>query len=173
MAGKDLILEPSEYDLSHCVADLTAIRLHNPQRYEMEQLTAVVFDDPVRNICVGYKDYGPDEFWIRGHMPGMPVLPGVLMCEAAAQLCSYFVRKHQLLEAEVIGFGGLDAVRFRDVVKPGDRLVLVASLLKIRPNVMISARFQGFVGESMVCDGEIRGVRIPVEAIVSRTALTG
>jgi len=173
MSGKDLILHPGEYDLTQCVADLAEIRRQNPQRYEMEQLTAVVFDDPVRNICVGYKDCGPDEFWIRGHMPGMPVLPGVLMCEAAAQLCSYFVRKHQLMDAEVIGFGGLDAVRFRDVVTPGDRLVLVASLLKIRPGVMISARFQGFVHDRMVCEGEIRGVRIPINAVTGRTALTG
>ncbi|HEY2839513.1 MAG TPA: 3-hydroxyacyl-ACP dehydratase FabZ family protein [Pirellulales bacterium] len=173
MASKDLILDPSEYDLNHCVADLEEIRRHNPQRYEMEQLTAVVLDDPARNICVGYKDYSRDEFWIRGHMPGMPVLPGVLMCEAAAQLCSYFVRKHKMLEGDMIGFGGLHAVRFRDVVTPGDRLVLVASLLRIRPGVMISARFQGLVRDSIVCEGEIKGVRIPLEAITGRTALTG
>ncbi len=173
MAGKDLILDPSEYDLNHCVADLEAIRRKNPQRYEMEQLTAIVLDDPVRNVCVGYKDYSPQEFWIRGHMPGMPVLPGVLMCEAAAQLCSYFVRNHNLLEADIIGFGGLDAVRFRDVVTPADRLVLVASLLRVRPGVMVSARFQGFVRDSMVCEGEIKGVRIPIGAVTGRQAITG
>jgi len=172
MTGKDLILDPSEYDLNNCVADIEEIRRKNPQRFEMEQLTAVVLDDPARNICVGYKDYSPQEFWIRGHMPGMPVLPGILMCEAAAQLCSYFVRKHKLLDEKVIGFGGLDGVRFRDVVTPGDRLVLVASLLKVRPGVMITARFQGFVRDSMACEGEIRGVAIPIDAITSRKTIT-
>ena len=62
--------------------------------FEMEQLTAIVFDDVERGICVGYKDIGPDEFWVRGHMPGMPLMPGVIMCESAAQLCGYFVQRH-------------------------------------------------------------------------------
>ena len=61
----------------------------------MEQLTAIVFDDVERGICVGYKDISPDEFWVRGHMPGMPLMPGVIMCEAAAQLCSYHVQTAQ------------------------------------------------------------------------------
>ena len=90
----------------------------------MEQLTAIVFDDVERGICVGYKDVSPHEFWVRGHMPGMPLMPGVIMCEAAAQLCSYHVQKHNLLGAEMVGFGGLDDVRFRGTVVPGDRLVI-------------------------------------------------
>ena len=74
----------------------------------MEQLTAIVFDDNERGIIVGYKDLAEDEFWTRGHMPGMPLMPGIVMCEAAAQLCTYHVQKHDLLGAEMLGFGGLD-----------------------------------------------------------------
>ena len=60
-------------------------------------------------------------------MPDYPLLPGVLMCEAAAQLCRYYIMQHSgLLQGDFIGFGGLENVRFRGPVRPGDRLVLVA-----------------------------------------------
>ena len=86
----------------------------------MEQLTAIVFDDFKRKICAGYKDITEQEFWVRGHMPGMPLMPGVLMCEAAAQMCSYYAHKHNLLgECKVVGFGGMEDVRFRDPVRRG------------------------------------------------------
>lgn len=168
MPAKNLILDPSEYDLNHVVADIEEIRKYNPQRFEMEQLTAVVFDDVARGICVGYKDLAPDEFWTRGHMPGMPLMPGVIMCEAAAQLCSFYSQRHNLLGAEMVGFGGLDDVRFRGVVVPGDRLVVVALLTAIRPGQMIRCSFQCLVGDNLVCEGKIKGIPLPVEALTGK-----
>ena len=165
MSAKDLLIDLSEIDLDRVIADLDEIRRHNPQRFEMEQLTAVVFDDVERGICAGYKDVSPNEFWVRGHMPGMPLMPGVIMCEAAAQLCSYHVQKHNLLGAEMLGFGGLDDVRFRGTVRPGDRLVLVCQKTHVRPGQMVRCRFQGFVVESLVCEGKLRGIPIPVDAL--------
>lgn len=165
MPGKNLILDFSEFDLNHLVADIEEIRRFNPQRHEMEQLSAIVFDDAERNITVGYKDVTENEFWVRGHMPGMPLMPGVIMCEAAAQLCSYHTQRHDLLGAPMVGFGGLSDVRFRGTVVPGDRLVLMAGLIKIRRGALIRSRFQGFVRESLVCEGKIAGIPIPVEAL--------
>ncbi len=166
-AAKDQILPFSAFDLEHPVADIEAIRQYNPQRFEMEQLTAIVYDDPEQGICVGYKDITPDEFWVRGHMPGMPLMPGVVMCEAAAQLSSYLVQRHNLMESEMIGFGGLDKVRFRGMVTVGDRLLIMAQKLQLRPKAMIRSRFQCYVGENRVCEGEIRGIPIPVEILTS------
>ena len=162
MAGKDLILDFSEYDLDNVVADIDEIRRYNPQRFEMEQLSRIVFADPERQICVGYKDHGHDEFW-RGHMPGMPLLPGVLMCEAAAQLCSFFALKYDMLGCKVVGFGGMEDVRFRDPVRPGDRLVIVTGLLKLRRRAMVVSHFQGFVRQTLVCEGKIKGVPLPTD----------
>ena len=164
MARRPLILDFSEYDTNHVIADLEAIRRHNPQRYEMEQLTAVCFEDAQRNICVAYKDLQPDEFWIRGHMPGMPLMPGVVMCEGAAQLASYYALKHKLIDAEVIGYAGLEDVRFRDVVRPGSRFVIVDRLLKARRSMLV-CEFQCFVQESLVCEGILKGVPLPVKEI--------
>lgn len=169
MAGKNLILDPSEYDLDQVVADVEEIHRYNPQRFEMEQLTAIVFDDAERGVIAGYKDLAEDEFWVRGHMPGMPLMPGVIMCEAAAQLCGFHVQKHNIMGAEMLGFGGLDEVRFRGTVRPGDRLVIVAEKLQVRAGAMIRCRFQCFVRENMVCEGQIRGIPIPVDALTGRT----
>src|SRR5437588_12774509 len=82
--------DPASLDLDKIVADLEAIRQVNPQRFDMEQLTAIVYVDREQHVIAGYKDVKPDEFWVRGHMPDYPLMPGVLMCEAAAQLCSYY-----------------------------------------------------------------------------------
>jgi 3-hydroxyacyl-[acyl-carrier-protein] dehydratase len=167
MPAKDLIIDFSAYDLDHVVADIEQIRRINPQRFEMEQLTAIVYDDVKSGICVGYKDVSPNEFWARGHMPGMPLMPGVVMCEAAAQMCSYHAQRHNLLDTPMIGFGGLEA-RFRGTVVPGDRLVVIAQRLQLRVRAMIRCRFQCFVREQLVCEGEIRGVPIPVGALTGR-----
>jgi 3-hydroxyacyl-[acyl-carrier-protein] dehydratase len=131
----------------------------------MEQLTAIVYDDLEKKVCVGYKDVTRDEFWVRGHMPGMPLMPGVIMLEGAAQMCSYFVQKHDLLGAAVVGFGGLEEVRFRDPVVPGDRLIFISELTKSRPGRMIVSRFQGVVRDNVVVEGVIKGIPIPVEAL--------
>ncbi len=165
MATKDLILDFSAYDVDRPIAGLDEIRRHNPQRHEFEQLTAIVYEDPVQHICVGYKDHTLDEFWVRGHMPGMPLLPGVLMCEAAAQMCSYYAQKHDLLGGGILGFGGLEDVRFRDPVLPGERLVVASQVVKFRRGAMIVSRFQCFVRQSLVCEGKIKGVPLPTERL--------
>jgi 3-hydroxyacyl-[acyl-carrier-protein] dehydratase len=167
VANKDLIVDLSTIDFNHVVADIEVIRRYNPQRFEMEQLTAIVHEDPVQNICVAYKDVTDHEFWVRGHMPGMPLMPGVVMCEAAAQVCGYYTKKYNLLgENKVVGFGGLEEVRFRDPVRVGDRLVLMCQLIKLRPGAMSVSRFQGVVREQIVVEGKMKGIPLPVDVLL-------
>lgn len=165
MASKELLFDISGIDLNEVVADIETIRKYNPQRFEMEQLTAIVHQDPVNHRCIGYKDLLPDDFWVRGHMPGMPLMPGVVMLEAIAQMCSYFVQRYDLLGAAMVGFGGLEEVRFRDPVVPGDRLYLLCALEKVRRGRMIVSKFQGVVGERVVVEGILKGIPIPIEAV--------
>jgi 3-hydroxyacyl-[acyl-carrier-protein] dehydratase len=148
---------PAELDLSRVLADRDAIRKVNPQRFDMEQLTAIVFVDPSQHLIAGYKDVGPDEFWVRGHMPDYPLLPGVLMCEAAAQLCSYYITTNGLMQGDYIGFGGLENVRFRSPVRPGDRLVLIAKGTRMHRRQTVF-NVQGFVGSTMVFHADVIGV---------------
>lgn len=166
MAPRDYIIHPSAYDLNRVIADIHEIRRWNQQRFEMEQLTAIVHEDQERGLCVGYKDVTTDEFWVRGHFPQAPLMPGVLMCEAAAQLSSYYTQRYNLLDAQVIGFGGMEEVRFREPVVPGDRLVIAVERVRVRPKAMIVCRFQGLVRESIVVDGVIKGVPLPPDYLV-------
>ncbi len=163
MNGKDLLIDLSQLDLTHVIADIDEIRRYNPQRHEVEQLTAIVFEDKERLLCVGYKDVTEHEFWVRGHMPGMPLMPGVIICEAAAQMCSYFALKYDLLGTKMVGLGGLEEVRFRETVRPGDRLVVVCQQLRVRRAAMIVCRFQCFVNNNLVAEGKIKGVPLPVD----------
>jgi 3-hydroxyacyl-[acyl-carrier-protein] dehydratase len=95
-------------------------------------------------------------------------MPGVVMLEGAAQLCSYFTQRYDMLGAPMVGFGGLEEVRFRDPVVPGDRIVFICALSKVRRGRMIVSRFQGVVGDNVVVEGVIKGIPIPIEALSGR-----
>ena len=162
------LIDLSLFDVDKPIADINVIRQYNPQRHEMEQLSAILYEDLDDYCCAAVKELTEDEFWVRGHMPGMPLMPGVVMLEAVAQLSSYFTQKHDLLGSEMVGFGGLDSVRFRGVVSPGDRLILLVKMVKTRRGRMIVADFQGIVGENVVLEGTLRGIPIPVSALTNR-----
>lgn len=155
---------------SEVVADLEAIRKVNPQRLEMEQVTAVTLMDVENGVVVGYKDVAPDEFWTAGHMPSFPLMPGVLMLEAAAQIGSYFCRTQGLLTSgDFIGLGGMDHVRFRGVVRPGDRLWIVGKIGKPHTRRM-SFEFQGFVKDRMVFEAQMIGIPLDTQKALAQPA---
>lgn len=157
MIMKQFLVDPSNYDLNKPIADLAEIRKFNPQRFEMEQLTAIVYDDEETHTCVGYKDITEEDFWVRGHMPSFPLLPGVIMCEIAAQLASYHVGRHGLMKDCMMALAGLENVRFRGVVTPGNRFVIQAKMDKCR-KMLISAHFQGILDDNIICSGLVKGV---------------
>lgn len=150
----------STIDFSRPIFDIEAIRRVNPQRNQMEQLTAVVYIDTVHHGVVGYKDITEDEFWVPGHMPGFPLMPGVVMCEAAAQLAGFYASKFKLLGGDFVGFGGMDEIRFRAPVFPNCRLVLMARMKELRPNRRAKFEFQGLVKDQIVFTGSMLGVPI-------------
>ncbi len=155
---RELLIDPDSLDLEHIVAGPEEIRRYNPQRYEFEQLDAIVYYDPEKHLIAGLKGVDADEFWARGHIPGRPLFPGVMMCESAAQLCSYYYKKVTGTD-RFLGFGGLDKVKFRGQVKPGDRFVVVARNLELgRRRAVFDC--QGLVDGKLVFQGVVTGMPI-------------
>jgi 3-hydroxyacyl-[acyl-carrier-protein] dehydratase len=131
----------------------------NPQNYEMQQLDGVLWYDKPNMLVVGYKDVTDKEFWIRGHIPGRPLMPGVIMIEAAAQLLSFFV-KQIMGEQCFIGFTSIDSAKFRATVLPGQRLLLLGKITRFKAGRKYDAYIQGFVGDKMAFDTEVSGMAV-------------
>ena len=140
------------------IFDREAISAVNPQRYEMQQLDGVLWYDHQRRMILGYKDVTENEFWVRGHLPGRPIMPGVIMVEAAAQLASFLVKKMYEVEG-FIGFAGIEFAKFRALVEPGQRLYLLGYLTRFkRRKFDFSA--QGLVGDTMVFEAAVSGLKV-------------
>jgi 3-hydroxyacyl-[acyl-carrier-protein] dehydratase len=149
-----LIYDISAIDLDRTLHGPDFIRTINPQRGDMEHLNGVVHLGPDR--VLGYKDVRDDEFWVPGHIPGRPLLPGVIIIEAAAQAASFFTRV-QLGWDGFIGFGGVTDVKFRQPVSPGVRLYLLLLMIWNR-HKRVCCKAQGLVNGNVVFEGEIIGV---------------
>lgn len=159
-SSKDQIVAFSEFDLNKPIATKEDIALINPHRHELALLDGILYEDEASGRAVGYHDVRDDEFWVRGHFPEKALMPGVITCECAAQLCAYFARRSKLLEDCLIALGGLDEIKFRGPVVPGDRLITMLEKIKGRRNILIVGRFQCFVEEELVVEGIIKGVAL-------------
>ena len=126
-----LYADLNAYDFAHPKYPIEEVRKYIPQRYEMEQLSAVVTYEPDKHIAIGFKMTSENDFWVRGHIPGRPLMPGVLMAEAAAQLSTFYY-KMATQDERFLGFGALDGVKFRGQIVPGDRFDLIVLNTELR-----------------------------------------
>jgi 3-hydroxyacyl-[acyl-carrier-protein] dehydratase len=153
-----LLYDISAIDLNKILYDQEAIRQVNPQRGDMEHLDAIVHVDGDRGQIIGYKDVRDDEFWVAGHIPGRPLLPGVIMIEAAAQVAAFYTTKVVGWEG-FIGFGGATDIRFRQPVTPGCRLHLIVLKTEQRHR-RITCKVQGLVNGTLVFEASIIGTQL-------------
>lgn len=153
------IVDPATIDLNVVEFDIEAIRKVNKQRFEMEQLSAIVRVDVEQRLIIAYKDLTEQDFWVRGHIPGRPLMPGVIMCESVAQAASFLIYQCLEKKPEFIGFGGMDGIKFRGQVTPGQRFVIVGQIENMRPRLK-AFNAQAFVDSKMVFEGTIYGLPI-------------
>ena len=130
----------------------------NAHRYEFQMLDGIYFANHADGIAAGFRDVRDDEFWVRGHIPGRPIFPGVLMIETAAQLVSYYSAT-AMPSKGFLGFSGVDDVRFRGTVVPGQKVIMIGRMLELRARRCIGAT-QAFVNGEMVYEGTITGMWI-------------
>jgi len=117
---------------------------HRPPFLFVDEITALV---PGQS-ATGMWHLQGDEWFFPGHFPGRPTLPGVLMCEAIAQVGAIAVLTDERFAGKLPLFGGLDAARFRRQVSPGDTLELIVELGRM------SARAGKGIGKALL-NGEV------------------
>ena len=154
-----LLFDLESIDLTNILFDRTAIQTKIPQRFEMAQLDCIIHYDEATVSVVGYKEITDQEFWIRGHLPERPLMPGVLMLEAAAQLTTFCAKLINPDDERFIGFGGIENCKFRGTVVPGDRLYLIGKLIENRPRRII-CQTQGVVNGQMVFQAQVIGMAV-------------
>ena len=105
----------------------------------------------------GFKNVSVNEPFFEGHFPGKPVMPGVLVVEAMAQLAgvlAFKTRGHKPADGYLYYLVGMDKTRFKRPVVPGDRLDMEASITSERRSIVKFA-CRAFVGEELACTSDI------------------
>ena len=133
--------------------DIIQIKELLPHRYPFLLVDRVTFVEPGVK-AKGYKNLTANEQFFEGHFPFKPIMPGVLMVEALAQLgCIAMLVKEEFKNSLGV-FTGIDGFKFRTMVQPGDRLDLEVELIKMRGPL---GKMRGIakVLEKTACEGEI------------------
>jgi 3-hydroxyacyl-[acyl-carrier-protein] dehydratase len=97
--------------------------------------------------AVARKTVRPDEWYLAGHFPGRPVMPGVLIVEAMAQAGAVAVLSYEENRGKMALFAGIDSVRFKRIVEPGDELELTCELERVRGPIGRGQAFARVGGE--------------------------
>ena len=145
----DLSTDPAQDTtlLNPHVLNIQQILQAIPHRYPFVMVDRVTLLVPGESI-EGYKNVTFNEPYFQGHFPGLPVMPGVLQLEALAQLGGILVAQMPEGQGKMGLFTGMNNIKFRRMVMPGDQLQLIAKVHKIRMPVckfMVEARVDGQV----------------------------
>ena len=133
--------------------DINDIKNILPHRYPFLLVDRIIELEPGKRV-VGLKNVTANEEYFNGHFPGYPVMPGVLIIEALAQTGAVGVLSMDEYKGELVLFAGIDKVKFRRQVVPGDQLRLEVEVTKLRGRVG-KCQAKAFVGEELAVEGEL------------------
>lgn len=124
-----------------------------PHRYPFLMIDKIIEFIPEKK-AVGIKNVTNTEYFFQGHFPDRPVMPGVLILEAMAQVGGVIIMKMNISENKLAVLVGTDNVRFRGIVKPGDQMVITSELLNLKTRLgKVVSKVE--VDNKIVAEGEI------------------
>jgi 3-hydroxyacyl-[acyl-carrier-protein] dehydratase len=131
------------------VLDVNRILEVIPHRYPFLLVDRIVeLEQKVR--AVGIKNVSANEAFFQGHFPGNPIMPGVLIIEAMAQVGAILPDRR----GQIVYFAGIDKARFRKPVRPGDQLLFRVEVLKLKSR-SCKIRGEAYVKDQLVAEAEI------------------
>ncbi len=134
------------------IMDQEAIKKIIPHRDPFLLLDSVLELSPEHVVAL--KHVTGEEDFFRGHFPEYPVMPGVLIVEALAQAGAVSILSRPEFAGKIAFFGGLDKVRFKRQVRPGDTLRLEVQITRLRGPVGFGEG-KAYVGEELACQASL------------------
>ncbi len=125
-----------------------------PHRYPFALVDRVIDYEPGKT-ALAIKNVTINEPQFQGHFPGRPLMPGVLIVEAMAQVGGLIVTQMPDLPKGLFVFAGIDGVRFRRPVVPGDQLKINCELISIKRQRFGKVRGEAKVDGQLVCSGDL------------------
>ncbi|WP_206811175.1 3-hydroxyacyl-ACP dehydratase FabZ [Paradesulfitobacterium ferrireducens] len=133
--------------------DIDKIQEILPHRYPFLLVDRIIeFEEGKR--AVGIKNVSANEGFFSGHFPKYPVMPGVLIMECLAQVGAIILLSKEEYAGRIPLFAGMDEVRFKRQVRPGDQLRLEVNVLKLRHGVGV-AEGKAYVGDELAASGKV------------------
>ncbi|WP_313757647.1 3-hydroxyacyl-ACP dehydratase FabZ [Tissierella sp.] len=123
-----------------------------PHRYPFLFVDKILIEE-IGIKGIGYKNVTVNEFFFQGHFPNMPVMPGVLIVESMAQVGAIILLSDEKYKGKTPYFAGINKVRFKRKVVPGDTLRMEIELTRIRGSVGIG-QGKAYVEDELACEGE-------------------
>jgi 3-hydroxyacyl-[acyl-carrier-protein] dehydratase len=139
--------------------DIEAIMATLPHRFPFLLVDRIVELEPGKR-AVGLKNVTINEHFFEGHFPGRPTMPGVLIVEAMAQVGGILLLATTGNEGKIALFAGMDKVRFRRMVFPGDQLITEVEIVRVKGQFG-KVRVTGRVDGQVAAEGEYTFVLMP------------
>jgi 3-hydroxyacyl-[acyl-carrier-protein] dehydratase len=125
-----------------------------PHRYPFALVDRIIKYVP-GEVAIGIKNVTFNEPHFQGHFPGRPIMPGVLIVEAMAQVGGVVLTRMADVQNGLFMFAGIDGVRFRRPVIPGDQLVMTVELVRVKQRRFGKMHGRAEVDGKLVCEGDL------------------